>query len=66
MGSDRVEEDMRDSDNRAGEQPDAGDPVVKALIDDLDVGFAELFGAYRGWCSRPRCGCAGGGRTPRI
>ncbi|WP_214409500.1 RNA polymerase sigma factor [Sphaerisporangium fuscum] len=28
--------------------PAAADPVVKALADDLDSGFAELFGAYRG------------------
>lgn len=39
---------MRDSDGRIGTLLDTCDPVLKALGDDLDAGFAELFGAYRG------------------
>jgi RNA polymerase sigma-70 factor (ECF subfamily) len=39
---------VRDNDGRTGTLLDAGDPVVKALGDDLDAGFAELFGVYRG------------------
>jgi RNA polymerase sigma factor (sigma-70 family) len=42
---------MREIEGRAGDtpQPDAAaPPVVRALIDDLDTGFAELFGAYQG------------------
>ncbi|MEU6777563.1 RNA polymerase sigma factor [Nonomuraea angiospora] len=29
-------------------ETDCPDPVRKALLDDLDEGFAELYGAYRG------------------
>ncbi|MFF5205572.1 RNA polymerase sigma factor [Streptosporangium sp. NPDC000396] len=39
---------MRDIDSRTRAQHEETDPVVKALVDDLDAGFAELFGAYRG------------------
>src|SRR3954447_22147596 len=42
---------MRENKGRAGTLvPDtaAVDPVVRALGDDLDTGFAELFGAYEG------------------
>jgi RNA polymerase sigma factor (sigma-70 family) len=43
---------MREIKGRAGSAPPlpdaAVDPVVRALSDDLDTGFAELFGAYQG------------------
>jgi len=40
---------MREINSRAGAlPPDAVDPVVRALGDDLDAGFAELFGTYKG------------------
>jgi RNA polymerase sigma factor (sigma-70 family) len=42
---------MREIKGRTGstELPDAAaHPVVRALSDDLDTGFAELFGAYQG------------------
>jgi RNA polymerase sigma-70 factor (ECF subfamily) len=46
---------MRETKGRAGGTPlpDAAarpvaDPVVRALSEDLDAGFAELFGAYQG------------------
>jgi RNA polymerase sigma-70 factor, ECF subfamily len=44
--------DMREIKGRAESTPPlpdaAVDPVVRALSDDLDTGFAELFGAYQG------------------
>jgi RNA polymerase sigma-70 factor (ECF subfamily) len=41
---------MREIKGRTGTPPPdaAVDPVVRALGDDLDTGFAELFGAYQG------------------
>src|SRR6266545_2602326 len=44
-----VDTGMREINSRAGAlPPDAVDPVVRALGDDLDAGFAELFGTYKG------------------
>jgi RNA polymerase sigma-70 factor (ECF subfamily) len=43
-----VEVDVRDFGSRAGTLSDVGDSVAKELADDLDAGFAVLFGAYQG------------------
>lgn len=42
----RGSSDVRDTGNRA--DPPLGDPVTKALVDDLDEGFGQMFAAYRG------------------
>ncbi|GAA3102426.1 RNA polymerase sigma factor [Streptosporangium carneum] len=39
---------MRDVDRETGTLPECADLVVKALVEDLDEGFAALFAAYRG------------------